>query len=566
MILNSYHRGYKWTDDQNAGIQAALKGVVKESHIYVEYMDASRMNHGDLLRDRYFSYKSKYRGMEFAVICVTDSDALSFMLSYGDMLFPGTPVVHSGISAINEGVLKNALNFKGMSAKPDLKANIDLILSLHPRTQRVVFINEWTANGQVLHEDLLKIIPLFEKTLEFQLLENVDTKEVFRVLTKLPPDSAVLYGVFSRDKVGRTFDHREIIYLFSRNSKAPIYSPWDFNLGCGIVGGVMSTGFSQGEMAGKQALQLLRGARVENMRTITRPRRQYMFDYNQLKRFNIYRDQLPAESLVVNYPETLYGKYRRLINGVIAVIVILLIVISVLLWNIRFRRRAEKDLIASRERLRALGRRLAEIEDEARKNLSRELHDEIGQNMTVLGVNLNILRSQMTRGAPELVESRIVDSLSIVKQTTQRIRHLMSNLRSPVLDDYGLVAALQLYAKQWADRTGIAVQVRGPKTRPQLDPHSESALFRIVQESLTNVLKHARATEVIITVCLANGKLHLSVEDNGIGLDEARYEEPGGERGWGLITMSERALTAGGALRVRSFPGLGTHIIVEVPA
>jgi len=291
-----------------------------------------------------------------------------------------------------------------------------------------------------------------------------------------------------------------------------------------------------------------------------------MFDYDQLKRFNISRDRLPPESLIVNYPETLYGKYTKVINTVIAVFVILLVIISVLLWNLRFRRRSEKELIASRERLRALGWRLAEIEDKARKNLSRELHDELGQNMTVLGVNLNILRSHLANEASALVESRIADSLAIVKQTTQRIRNLMGSLRSPVLDDYGLVAALELYGKQWADRTGIAVQVRGPKTRPRLDIHSENALFRIVQESLTNVVKRARATEVVIAVGLANGKLHLSVEDNGVGFDEARSAGPGGERGWGFTTMSERALAIGGSFRVRSSPGLGTHIVVEVPA
>jgi signal transduction histidine kinase len=328
----------------------------------------------------------------------------------------------------------------------------------------------------------------------------------------------------------------------------------------------MSTGFSQGEVAGMQALQLSRGARVENMPMITKPQKQYMFDYNQLKRFNISRDQLPPGSVIVNYPETFYEKHKKLVNTVIAVITILLIIISVLLMNIRFRRRTEKELKASREKLRALGRRLAEIEDKARKGLSRELHDEVGQNMTILGVNLNILRSLMSKDASELVESRIGDSLAIVKQTTQRIRNLMGNLRSPVMDDYGLVAALQFYGKQWSDRTGIAVQVRGPKTRPPLDPRSEDALFRIVQEALTNVIKHAHATKVIISVGLADKKLHLSVEDDGIGFDEIRLKKPGSEHGWGLTTMSERALAVGGSVQVRSSPGLGTHVIVEVSA
>jgi signal transduction histidine kinase len=183
----------------------------------------------------------------------------------------------------------------------------------------------------------------------------------------------------------------------------------------------------------------------------------------------------------------------------------------------------------------------------------------------VLGVNLNILRSIIPQKGSDLIESRISDSLTLVKQTTQKVRNLMGMLRSPVLDDYGLVAALQFYSEQYSERTGIAVQVRGPDVRPMIRARCESALFRIVQESLTNVLKHAHATEVIITVDVNNGKLHLSIEDNGQGFDQNQFRETGSQRGWGLATMSERALAVNGSFRVESSPGFGTQVIVEVP-
>ncbi len=161
-------------------------------------------------------------------------------------------IVFSGISYISEARIRTAPNITGVSAQPDLKANIDLILKLHPGTRHVVFINEATLQSQRLHEEFVRITELYS-SLKFQFLEDVDTKEVFRAIAKLPKDSVVFYGVFRRDKVGRVFDHKEIIYLFSRNSQAPIYSPWDFNLGYGIVGGAMTAGFSQGEAAGMQA-------------------------------------------------------------------------------------------------------------------------------------------------------------------------------------------------------------------------------------------------------------------------------------------------------------------------
>jgi signal transduction histidine kinase len=563
LILHSYNRGYQWTDDQNAGIESALKGAVNGNQIYVEYMDASRTVHDQDFHDLYLTYKEKYRGVKFDAICATDADALRFVRGYRDELFPGVPVVFSGITPTSDADMKGRQGFAGVRADPDVRANIEVILRIHPQTRLVVFINEWTANGKLLHDEFLRIMPLFKNRLSFKLLEDVDTKEVFDVISTLPRNAVILYGVFGRDKVGRTFDHQEILWLFSRNSEVPIYSPWDINLGYGVVGGVMSSGFSQGQAAGMQALQVLRGARAEYAQT-TKSRNKYMFDYNWMKRFGISRNRLPSGSVMVNYPETLYEKHRKVIDTAIAVIVILLAIILMLLLNIRFRRKTEKELKTSRERLRALARRMVEVEDKARKDLSRELHDEVGQNMTVLGVNLNILRSSLP-DVSSLVESRIGDSLAIVKQTTRRIRNVMGNLRSPVLDDYGLVAAVQFYGKQWADRTGISVHVKGSRVQPRLDPLSENALFRIVQESLNNVLKHANATEVTIAVRLTDGKLRLSVVDDGKGFDDRQIVEPVGEHGWGLTTMRERALAVGASFRIRSSAGAGTHIVVEVP-
>jgi len=107
--------------------------------------------------------------------------------------------------------------------------------------------------------------------------------------------------------------------------------------------------------------------------------------------------------------------------------------------------------------------------------------------------------------------------------------------------------------------------VRGEEAEIHLPARVENAMFRIVQESLTNVIKHSRASEVIINVAVVNGRLQLSVEDNGVGYDGAVATPADGRRGWGLITMSERALAIGGICRVESSPGLGTHVVVEVP-
>jgi signal transduction histidine kinase len=232
--------------------------------------------------------------------------------------------------------------------------------------------------------------------------------------------------------------------------------------------------------------------------------------------------------------------------------------------DITERVRAQEALQQYAERLRALSAQLAEVAEAERQRLARELHDQVGQNLTALGINLNIIRTQMPEAAGASVHSRLDDSLSLVEQTTQRIRDVMADLRPPVLDDYGMVAALHWYGEQFAGRTDIAVAVQGEEPIPRLTARVENALFRITQEALTNVAKHAQAAHVTVTVEVEGGTLRLVVADDGIGFDPAHLSEPEGGRGWGLLTMTERAEAIGGHCWIKSAPGQGTQVIVEV--
>ena len=141
----------------------------------------------------------------------------------------------------------------------------------------------------------------------------------------------------------------------------------------------------------------------------------------------------------------------------------------------------------------------------------------------------------------------------------------MADLRPGVLDDYGLVAALQWLGDEMTTRTGLVVDVQGEALTHRLAAPVENSLFRIAQEALTNVTKHARASEVTVSVELENGVLCLLIADNGIGFDPAQAGGPHGGYGWGLSAMTERALGVGGRCRIESQPGKGTHVIVEVP-
>lgn len=218
------------------------------------------------------------------------------------------------------------------------------------------------------------------------------------------------------------------------------------------------------------------------------------------------------------------------------------------------------------ERLRALTSQLAEAEETERRRLAQELHDQVGRKLTALGLNLNIIRTAMPEDGPQKATSLLVESQELVEQTTQLIRGVMSELRPPMLDDLGLLETLQWYGEQFVARTGISVDVKGEELTRPLPTRIENTLFRITQESLTNVAKHAQATEVRISLELDSEIVRLIIADDGIGYSPNQQAKPGEDHGWGLLIMAERAEAVGGRCWIEPRPSKGgTRVIVEIP-
>ena len=234
--------------------------------------------------------------------------------------------------------------------------------------------------------------------------------------------------------------------------------------------------------------------------------------------------------------------------------------------DITERKLAEKTLKEQSEQLRILSARLSEAEEAERRRIARELHDQVGQNLTVVGINLNILRSMLPEEDMKMVQNRLVeDSLTLVEQTTEYTRSLMADLRPPDMDDYGLVAAIRWYSERFSMRTDIEVIMEGKEINPRPTAYIENNVFRIVQEVLTNISKHAKAKSAKINVAVTEGKLRLIIIDDGVGFDPAEVQKAGEHHGWGLMTMAERAEVIGGRFSLESETGKGTQVTVEVP-
>jgi PAS domain S-box-containing protein len=223
------------------------------------------------------------------------------------------------------------------------------------------------------------------------------------------------------------------------------------------------------------------------------------------------------------------------------------------------------DLEQRGAELLSLTARLAETEDAERRRLARELHDQVGQSLALLNFNLNISKGQADDHGLEDLDLQLGNAILMVNEISQGIRDIMDDLRPSVLDDYGLEAALYWYADRYSERTGIQTSVQGVELNPRLSPRIENALFRITQEALANVARHAKANLVSIYIEDEGGSILLKVLDDGAGFEPRNPKQSQERRGWGLVNMRERAESVGAKFELDTKPGQGAQITVGVP-
>ncbi|HSE60303.1 MAG TPA: PAS domain S-box protein, partial [Nitrospiraceae bacterium] len=225
------------------------------------------------------------------------------------------------------------------------------------------------------------------------------------------------------------------------------------------------------------------------------------------------------------------------------------------------RRRAEEQLQQSQDRLRSLTARLESVREDERIRIAREIHDELGQALTGVKLELSLLRDQMPEGRPALLAT--LESIAkLVDTTIQSVRRIATELRPVVLDQLGLIPAIEWQAREFQSRTAIQCTLDIYLRSVSLSQAGSTAMFRIFQEILTNVARHARASAVNITLQEQAGALVLEVRDNGRGVTDAELADP---KSLGLVGMRERALLLGGATAITGIPGKGTTVKVRIP-
>ena len=237
------------------------------------------------------------------------------------------------------------------------------------------------------------------------------------------------------------------------------------------------------------------------------------------------------------------------------------VAILAVLRDVTERKRADRELRESGERLRHLSASLQAVREEEKTRIARELHDELGQALTGLKMDLAHMVDMLGPDQAEVV-NRAAAMRTLIEGTVASVRRLATELRPLMLDDLGLVSTIEWLVNDFSRRMGIAVDLALPGDDFEVDAERSTALFRVLQESLTNVARHSHATHVRVELTGTDNAVRLQVQDNGKGIDPAADE---GHQTFGLLGMRERAGMLGGELTVRSSPGAGTTVVMIVP-
>ncbi len=217
------------------------------------------------------------------------------------------------------------------------------------------------------------------------------------------------------------------------------------------------------------------------------------------------------------------------------------------------------------ENLRHLSSQILRVQEDERKRISRELHDEVGQALTAVNVNLAMLK-KMVRGSHTRLRRKIADAQNMLEQTMEVVHDFSRELRPAMLDDLGLIPALRSFVKSFAERTGVRVSFGATPLVEKLETEQKTVLYRVAQESLTNIAKHARATQSQVSIRKLKNGIQMEIQDNGRSFRvEQQLASTSGKKRLGLLGIQERVRLASGKLSIESEPGQGTRVRVWIP-
>jgi signal transduction histidine kinase len=530
------------------GILTHLRAELgQETQFFCEQLEATRIPES---QDQALAWvRTRYANLAIDVVIFIGSTPMDIL--------SGVPTVYAGTTPFNipEGASKRdkktTLWFKVKFAK-----TISVARRLQPRAKNVLVIGGTGYEDHFLLDQIHDQLAGADISTEY--LADASIQDLMVRVAQLPRDTIVLPISYTRDLNGNIYFTRHVVASLARVSTAPIYAAADTIMGSGAVGGYVVDFDKTGAVVAKIVVQILDGKPASQISVPAEDTASYIFDWRQLKRWNFPEADLPTGSIVLFRTPTAWEQYRWRIIGIIVLILTQSLLILGLLISRSNRRRAEASL-------HHMTGRLLESQDDERRRIARDLHDGTGQHLSGMALTIGQVLADFPPGHDQL-RKLLEDSHSASRQALNEVRTVSYVLHPPILDGLGLVSALQWYLEGLKKRTDINIVFEGQADIERLSPEAERALFRIVQEGVTNVLRHSGGSGLKIRVSSTPKAVTLEIEDNGHGLDVEQLSQLEGEAtlGVGIAGMRERIRQLNGIFKLQS-NAEGTRVTATVP-
>jgi signal transduction histidine kinase len=556
LVLYSHEKEVATYAELDRAMRSALQSDSTYSVVfYTEYLDLSRFPEARHQRTLVDYLRLKYSNRKIDLVILVSPPAFNFFIKHGDQLFPGIPAVFTSVDIRRVENLQLKPNITGIAVKRDLRNTLDLALRLQPDTVGVVIPAGSSSIEKSLTEEMRKNLSAYAGRVSITVLTDLPMNDMIARLKNLPPHTVVLFSAsFFYDAAGNYFLPEEVLDLIAHSANAPVYSTNGPDLGHGIIGGSLLDLVEPGQEAGKIGKRILSGESPASIPVQTIDPNHIMVDARQLERWGISQKQLPAGSIVKFNQESAWNLYKWYILACIFLVVLQSLLILTLVVQSRKLRRSEAML-------KDLSRHLITVQEEERRRIARELHDDFGQRLALLKIELEILNQEEGRSLRAGAKERLRGLLSNVDELATDIQGLSHTLHSSKLQYVGLQGALKELCRQVSKQHHIAVDLKVSALTGPVPDEIALCFYRVAQEALHNAAKHSGARHVVVAVSSNHSLFHMVITDDGKGFNQAETS-----LGLGLASMRERLQMVGGQLLVQSKPGSGTELEAQAPS
>jgi signal transduction histidine kinase len=398
-------------------------------------------------------------------------------------------------------------------------------------------------------------------------LRNLPLDELLARVSELPAETPILAGRLLIGRRGAPIATGDAMRELARVAPGPVYiNNSDQYIGFGAIGGIVISAEGEGRGLANLALRIARDASLRVLPVKAIP--VAIFDWRQLRRRGIDEVRLPPGSVVRFRELSAWEQYRVYILTATIVLGLQSALITGLMIQGARRRRteialreSEAELRRSSERNQDLAGRLITAQEAERSRIARDLHDDVSQQLAGVAIMLSGLKRSLLRPDPQPVHETLATLQERTTSLADTLRHLSHDLHPGLLKHAGLVAALKQHCAEAEKHHRLTVTFNATDTFDVIDADTALCLYRVAQEALTNVIKHAHAENVIVALKRTTGDVALDITDDGIGF----VVTDGGATGLGLRSMEERVRLNRGTIRVDSRPGHGTSVLVRMP-